>query len=136
MGGLEHPVGLLRASIRVPAGVRADSCCVPLGLCSELKLVICLLPGVGADLLRLSLRLNSELAAERVLLVEALANEIVEAAERKPARDVLQVLADSCAVVPMKRPRKITHNEMAERDLRVGELFLDRRLAPIIVPCG
>lgn len=136
MGGLKYPVGLLRALIRVPAGVRADSLCVTLRLCSELTLVICLPPGVGADLLRLILRLNSELAAERVLLVEALANEIVEAAEGKPTRDVLQVLANSRAVVTTKRTRKITHNEMAERDLRVGELFLDRRLAPIVVPCG
>jgi hypothetical protein len=129
MRSLKHPAGLLHVLIYVPAGVRADLLCIALGLRSELAVVICLPPGVCPELFRLGLGLNSELAAERILLVEALPNEVVQAAERKPGRELLQMLADRPAVVSTKRSRKVTHDQVAERDPRVGELVFDRLLA-------
>lgn len=110
--------------------------CIALSLRPELAVVFGLAPGGCPDLIRLSLGLNAQLAAERVLLVEALPNEIVQAAKGKPGGDVLQMPADRRAVVAMKRPRKFTDDQVAERNLRVGELSFDRPPARAAVGRG
>jgi hypothetical protein len=133
--GLKPPADLLHVSICVPAGVGADLLCIALSLRSESTLMICLPLGFRADLFRLSPGLRSELAAERVLLVEALAKERVEAAERKPPDDQLQMLADGRALVSTKRARKVTHHQVAEGGRHGGELVVDRLLSPIPVGC-
>jgi hypothetical protein len=56
MGGLQQPAGLVSHLVQAP---------------------VCLAAGVLADLLCIALGLHPELAAERVLLVEALPNEVV-----------------------------------------------------------